>query len=971
MKSFDILSKETSLQNRLFLEASAGTGKTFTIEHLVVRLLIETNWTLDQILVVTFTRAATRELKVRIRTNLEKIVAGDRTFDYLSDLAPEQLSKIQETLVNFDQAQIFTIHGFCHRILQEFAFEALVGIDLQEWDESQERWAATEFLRTSQALTPQQWRRLLGFFRNDTDLLLKALVTSQPSFSPSAEELLAQANEQLFTFPLKEAFAELRPHYKGMTSPDFDRQAELLDHALQRKEILPHEWDQLIGEDKLWLEAVLPENLKLRSQYPGHVEMSRLRAHLFPLLEAARSPRKILKLLAFHWHQERKRLSRLYEKVTPDDLLKMVQERLSESAFIEGIENKFRAVIVDEFQDTDPIQWEIFNTLFSSKQALYLVGDPKQSIYAFRQADIYTFLSAAEQFTPEQKAALVTNYRSTRGLIEDLNRLFCRAPWLHLPRLGQTLPVPPVLAAKEGEGVLCFLLAQGEKGGSKQWPTPQMEETYFFPFIVHEIHHKNLDPDHTAILVKDRYQAARVHRYLKLWNLPSALYRGISLGNSLAVSLLEEFSQACAGSLSFLKKVLLGPLIQMPISELTDDKILEEKGQFVELAKLWEKEGLIAAIAKFLKRCQIGEWTSDLMQIVSKVAYIPDPVQMHLALERFRLEETSEQICASQGGIQILTTHASKGLEFETVFALGVACRTRSDDEPQEQLEELDAEKLRQWYVALTRAKRRLYIPFPQEMSGKPCEPGEASPLEIFWKLASPDLSTFTSLDLSTFSFHLTPYHQPSPPPPSFPSSRFFKPILLQSFSSLAQTQRVTKAPLDDGLPPGAETGTVLHRILEKLPHFESAIEETLPGTHLAGYESQIKTLIDRVLDLPLQGFCLRDIAWDRAIAEMEFLLPTPSTFLKGFIDLCFEYQGVYYLLDWKTNLLEDYTPASLEKAMTEHDYLLQGKIYATALTRYLKLYNSPPFGGVFFLFVRGPAAYHFQPQVFDAPRLA
>ncbi len=127
-----------------------------------------------------------------------------------------------------------------------------------------------------------------------------------------------------------------------------------------------------------------------------------------------------------------------------------------------------------------------------------------------------------------------------------------------------------------------------------------------------------------------------------------------------------------------------------------------------------------------------------------------------------------------------------------------------------------------------------------------------------------------------------------------------------------------------------------------------------------------IQTMIDKVLDLPLDGFCLRDLDRTRLMPEMEFLFPTEGTALKGFIDLSFEHNGKFYLIDWKTNVLENYTPESLNKAMVEHDYLLQGKIYATAFTRYLKLYGSHCFGGAFFLFVRGPAAYHFIPEVLN-----
>jgi exodeoxyribonuclease V beta subunit len=985
VSSFDILSRATPLQRRLFLEASAGTGKTFTIEHLVVRLLLETDLTLEQILVVTFTRAATRELKVRIRANLEKTLSGEQTFDYLTGLSDTQRDKIKTALFAFERAQIFTIHGFCHRLLQEFAFEAFVGLELQEWEEKEEKWALLEFLRSSHHLTPQQMKRLLGFFRNDIDKLVEKLLSlSESEVVPSAEMLLVEANKNLSKIPpfsISQEFEEVRTHYKGMTSIDFPLQATLLDQALQRGHLLLEEWDRLIGEEDLFLEGIEPDNLKARSKFTGCPSLEHLRQALLPLLEQARNPRKVLQLLSGAWLEERKKLSRLYEKVSPDDLLKMVQERLSKPSFVEEVRKKYQAVIVDEFQDTDPVQWKIFETLFftDSSKSIYLVGDPKQSIYAFRKADIYTFLEAAKGFDIHQKAMLTTNYRSTEGLLSTLNRLLCTRPWLDLPKLQQTLDVLPSQAAKTGEGELCFMVVEGEAAG-KRWPTSEIEQQ-FFSFIVHEIHRLRLDPREIAILVKDRYQALRVKNALEKWQIPCVLYRGASLGDSIVIDLLEELIDACHGSdpLSSMKKVLLGPFVGIPIEEMTDERIFQAKGLFAELAETWLEKGFAAFLASFLQT-KFGEAPvlqtlskedslyDDFLQIVEKVLYIQDPHQMIQTLRLLKAQETEERISAHPHGIQIMTIHASKGLEFETVFALGLASRTPLEDKPEDHLKELDAEKMRQLYVALTRAKRRLYIPLPLEQNSS-LQTGEASPIELFWERAAPDLSSFSHVHLNQIVFELKPYLEQSTPSLIPPPDRniFFKPLFLQSFTSLAQTSGERKPVQEQEIPVGAETGIVIHRIFERF-FDESAdlallVRQEIQGSHLEPYETAILTMIHQALDLPLEGFSLRDLDRNKTITEMEFLFPTDAVSLKGFIDLCFEHNGKFYLIDWKTNALENYSPESVEKAMIEHDYLLQGKIYATALTRYLELYGrSFSFGGVFFLFVRGPAAYHFFP---------
>ena len=457
-----------------------------------------------------------------------------------------------------------------------------------------------------------------------------------------------------------------------------------------------------------------------------------------------------------------------------------------------------------------------------------------------------------------------------------------------------------------------------------------------------------------------------MQRYLEKWKLPTVLLKKESLGESLALALLEEFAEAFT-SLSALKKVLLGPFVRMALHEMTEEKVFQAKDLFASLQMRWEQEGFHACIAQFFNTYSCMAYYEDVMQILTKIGYPSCPLQLKGELHRLRLEEKEPRVSAHPHGIQIMTTHASKGLEFETVFALGVAWKTNPDEGPTSHLEELDAEKLRQFYVALTRAKKNLYVAFPQENNKSPVALGEASPLEIFWQKAAPDLAAFPTTDLNFFPFELKLYEETAPLASPSPRPSFFKPLLLQSFSSLAQASPAKKVPVNT-LLPGAETGVIVHRILEKLwsPHLSSIIAEEVQCTHLQGHETTLLTLVQNLLDLPLNDFYLRDVSPEKTAVEMEFLFPTPSTLLKGFIDLCFEHKGTYYLIDWKTHALEDYTPATLHQCMTEHDYFLQGQIYATAFCRYLKLFGSPPFGGIFFVFVRGPAAYHFIPEVMN-----
>ncbi len=132
----------------------------------------------------------------------------------------------------------------------------------------------------------------------------------------------------------------------------------------------------MISEEDLFLQQITPSQLKVRTKFTGHAPLEQLRAAVLPALEAARNPHKIFQVLSQAWHEEKKKLSRNQEKISPDDLLKMVQEKLAEKSFVDQIRKKYHAVIVDEFQDTDPVQWKIFETLF--------LADPDKSCLSRR-----------------------------------------------------------------------------------------------------------------------------------------------------------------------------------------------------------------------------------------------------------------------------------------------------------------------------------------------------------------------------------------------------------------------------------------------------------------------------------------------------------------------------------------------------------------------------------------------------------
>ncbi|MBS0654076.1 MAG: PD-(D/E)XK nuclease family protein, partial [Verrucomicrobia bacterium] len=383
------------------------------------------------------------------------------------------------------------------------------------------------------------------------------------------------------------------------------------------------------------------------------------------------------------------------------------------------------------------------------------------------------------------------------------------------------------------------------------------------------------------------------------------------------------------------------------------------------------------------------------------------------------------RIGSDEDAVQILTMHMSKGLEFDIVFALGVASSHPLQDEiviqdegrskivPLEldseacskSLKEIDAEKLRQLYVALTRAKKRVYIPLPFDLKNNPVPLGEASPIELYFSAASLPSFDFAHVEafldeikngasITLSRIELAPATQVQEKksvlldlPPKELSPFPAQPIV--SYSSLAkkadpEMHFIEKLENKDemstalNMPLGAQTGLIFHSIMEKLfqygLHFfpqqkkiADLIEKQTANTTLSLWKGPLFETIWDLLHMPLKGFSLSEIPPAQIQEEMEFLFPFEKGLMKGFADLVFESKKKYYLLDWKTNYLgpslQDYSSENILKSMDQHDYFLQASIYAEALKRYVKLFDKRPFsecfGGVFYIFVRGKVVHH------------
>nr|MCH9703822.1 UvrD-helicase domain-containing protein [Chlamydiota bacterium] len=430
MKGFDVLDPNLDLHQNHFLEASAGTGKTFAIENIVSRL-IESGMDLERILIVTFTRAATSDLKMRIRRNIAT-------------------KGLQEALFKFDQAKIFTIHSFCYHALREHALEADLSLEIEEEPATDiERELIKDYLRSLSTFSPFQLEKLL---RKGIDHLVDQIlriaadripVHTGRSYDEIIQELrsLSCDHEQLFQ----------HAHYYGKMC---NKQKELKQ---DRIDALNDFVRFMQGEDV----NIVDNPILLMNEQN---RLKRAPEAYFPFLERAiplvEELSDELGILAHLCQGASKKLEES-DQMQFEDLLIKMDQKVDEPLFASKIAKQYDCVLIDEFQDTNPLQWRIFKKLFLNK-LLYLVGDPKQAIYRFRHADIYTYMEARRCF--EKCEVLNTNYRSTKSVVTKLNELFANFQF-ELPKTGETIAYQSVEydASKEDEGGVFHLKAQKEE----------------------------------------------------------------------------------------------------------------------------------------------------------------------------------------------------------------------------------------------------------------------------------------------------------------------------------------------------------------------------------------------------------------------------------------------------------------------------------------------------------------------------
>lgn len=442
------------------VEASAGTGKTWTIERIVIDLLLGRGdrppVEIEEILVVTFTDRATRELRHRIRSMVDTLArqresdAADGAAWHIDEAARRRLDRAR---FRFDSASISTIHGFCQRVLADEAIASGGHLDLSVADG---RAGVEEALR--ERLPTLAEGELLGpvlveRFAEDGDHALESLVdlvseARRVGWDGDDAAGVARARSAVHSALASFDMAQVADAFDGWKHPDLATASRGLLDVEPGARV-----DALIAGSAAWIAALMTKGRTPteRKRIPDAL------AGIGPTLIAAvaldRSDLGLFEHLVPDVLGALRRLRAARGEVDFTDMLRRVADAMDApngDRLVRALRRRHRVAIVDEFQDTDDVQWRIFDRAFgqSDNHRLIVIGDPKQAIYSFRGGDVFTWLAARRAL--EQRggavASLDRTWRSTIRLTESLNTLLsadAATPILSSPDIGYDTPVAP------------------------------------------------------------------------------------------------------------------------------------------------------------------------------------------------------------------------------------------------------------------------------------------------------------------------------------------------------------------------------------------------------------------------------------------------------------------------------------------------------------------------------------------------
>ena len=713
---FDI--KKFNPEQDQYIQASAGTGKTFTIRKISAEL-VKRKIPLSDVLFVTYTDKAAGEMRARIREEMnECLAAADANTRPLFERACQDV----------DKAVIGTIHSFCRKTLHDFAYEANVPFDMENADCQSAKVLIDKAIRDEweDEICALETKKSLP---EDVEDIKDMLINSLKTYSPEKESVLPPTN----ILEWIEQNPEAKKHWAVLNK---NLQAEFVVTKGKAKNTCSV--SSLVGEIKAWSRGVLFKlGTSLESSPDANVGKSleyffsirdAKKIKLMPENELARYVflNQKTKILYDRWQQEKKH----QKEQTFEDMITAVREAVcpgektpEKPTFLcQKIRDTYQIAIIDEFQDTNEFQWNIFDTVFlkSDKNHLIVVGDPKQSIYSFQGADLQVYRRARECIG--KGSELKTNFRSSISMIKACNLIFTvgdksRNPFLPKGDFEKS-NVPESVKFQRQNALL-----NGAET-SPIWVSPIVPSKGFARFAVQKIidcctvtgdktalqifdrgesEPRNVNYSDFAILGRTRPEMDEIKKCLTDVGIPFVLYKDASLFNSrectewIAVLRMLAAPDLAGYNRKLVNSVLVTDFFGIDLDKLDNDsqkdadestRMMIESWRQLASQKCWTElqeqiyedthvEKFLSTpstLQDLLKLRQIGNYIFGYLY--EKKATLQQAIKHLETLSKDSQKASDEESNIVAKGtdfkaVKLMTIHASKGLEFPVVISCG------------------------------------------------------------------------------------------------------------------------------------------------------------------------------------------------------------------------------------------------------------------------------------------------------------
>lgn len=746
------------LAGQHLIEASAGTGKTWTIAALYLRQLLENGREPGQLLVVTFTEAAAAELRERIAARLHEAraaFAGGGADEFLAALIarlPDRdaaTAQLDDALLRLDELAVHTIHGFCGRALADHAFgagsrfEADIETDTAPLtaqvlgDFWRQRCAAAqaEELDALYTLWPQGPEGLASDLRNlDGKPHLRLLPALESVDVAGARAALDQARTALAAVWAdgRQAALELlvddknlsRTKGNGYKQDDLRALFAALDAWAAGEGGLPP--GHVCLAQHMLDGALTPGAVKQGARAPQHPLFGQVTAvcRAAAAFEQGVRAHVMHAALAYLATQRSARLAAAGRRGF-DGLLQELDAALdgpAGEALAAALARRYPTLMIDEFQDTDPVQYRLFERLHQAAGdgfGMYLIGDPKQAIYQFRGADVFAYLAARRDVPPAQRHTLGTNQRSTHRLVDAVNAVFADHPRpFVLEGEGRVIDFEAVSAAGRRErtplrieGVeppaleLWWLPRNGQEKTLNKNVAAEHALAATAARVAHwlalsaagraHVGDEPLAGRHIGILVRTNRQAADVQAALRRVGVDSVCLRQDSVFDSAEAQALERILQAALAPAdgAALRAALATHVLGVSADEIAaleaDEAAFDRHAaRFAAAHRRWLTAGPLPMLLTLLQdtgaiaRLQAGE---EGARALTNLLHLGELLQAQAAIRpgldaqlRYlrdamagdaRAGEAQQLRLESDANlVQIVTVHKAKGLEWEIVF---------------------------------------------------------------------------------------------------------------------------------------------------------------------------------------------------------------------------------------------------------------------------------------------------------------